>query len=70
MVYDSYYFLKTGEHPKGSKLILNINDGQLPGLFKMEEFLGSCKEVFKDETNLRPLDSIKHELHMRGSGFA
>lgn len=70
VVYDSYYFLKTGEHPKNSKLILNIDDGQLPGIYKMEEFLERCREVFEDETNLRPLDWIKHEMHMRGSGFA
>ena len=70
MVYDSYYFMQTGKHPKNSKLLLNIDDGQFLGLFKMEEFLEGCKEVFMDgKESLRPVDSIKHEMHMRGSGF-
>ena len=47
-------------------VLLALRPGQ--DVRKMEEFLEGCKEVFEDETNLRPLDWIKHQLHMRGSG--
>ena len=71
-VYECLYYVIIGEHaqnPDRSKLMLNINDGQLPGVYKMDEFLDNCREVFKDSDNLRPLDWIKHEMHMTGSGF-
>ena len=71
MVADSYYFLKTGEHPKNSRLKLNINDGQFPGIYKMEEFLDCCRETFDDAfaEKERPLDWVKNQVHMKGSGF-
>lgn len=71
-VYECLFYLITGSHaekPENSKLILNINDGQLPGIYKMEEFLDNCREVFQDPDNLRPLDWVRHEMHMAGSGF-
>jgi protein tyrosine/serine phosphatase len=83
MVADSYFFLRTQEHRKENqpnltyaekspnRLLLNIDDGQLPGIFKMEEFLDACRETFDDTfaDKDRPLDWIKHQMHMRGSGF-
>ena len=83
MVADSYYFLRTQEHRKEkqqnlsyannsqNRLLLNVDDGQLLGIFKMEEFLENCQETFKDTfaDKERPLDWIKHQMHMRGSGF-
>ncbi len=83
MVADSYYFLRTQEHRQPdqpglkyaeknpNRLFLNIDDGQLPGIFKVEEFLQACRETFDDSCTEgdRPLDFIKHQLHMRGSGF-
>ena len=82
-VADCYYFLRTGEHRKQdqvdlpyaknspNRLILNIDDGQLPGIYKMEEFLQNCRESFDDSfpERDRPLDWIKHQMHMQGSGF-
>jgi len=84
MVADSYYFLRTQEHRQPdqaglkyaqhspNRLLLNIYDGQLPGIYKMEEFLDCCLESFHDSfaESDRPLDWIKHNMHMRGSGFA
>ena len=35
----------------------------------MEEFLDNCREVFQDPDNLRPLDWVRHEMYMAGSGF-
>jgi hypothetical protein len=83
MVADSYYFLRTQVHRQPdwdglkyaknspNRLLLNIDDGQLPGLYKMEEFLDACRESFDDSFTEgdRPLDWIKHQMHMRGSGF-
>lgn len=83
MVADSYYFLRTQEHRQTdqaglkyaqhspNRLLLNIDDGQLPGVYKMEEFLDGCRESFDDSFTEgdRPLDWIKHQMHMRGSGF-
>ncbi len=83
MVADSYYFLRTQSHRKenqldlsyaednSNRLILNIDDGQLPGVFKMEEFLESCRETFGTAftEKERPLDWIKNQLHIKGSGF-
>ena len=58
MIADSYYFLRTQEHRQQdqpgltyaknnpNRLLLNIDDGQLPGIYKMEEFLQSCCESF------------------------
>ena len=83
MVADSYYFLRAQEHRQPdqvglryaknspNRLLLNILDNQLPGIYKMEEFLECCQDSFDDsfsERN-RPLDWVKHQLHMRGSGF-
>ena len=71
-VYECLYYLIIGSHarePEHSKLILNINDGQLPGIYQIEEFLDNCREVFNDPDNLRPLDWIRHQMHMSGSGF-
>ena len=71
-VYECLFYLISGSHaeePENSKLMLNINDGQLPGIYKMEEFLDNCRQVFLDTGNLRPLDWIRHEMHMAGSGF-
>ena len=71
-VYECLFYLISGSHaekPERSKLMLNINDGQLPGIYKMEEFLDNCREVFQDADNQRPLDWIRHEMHMAGSGF-
>lgn len=83
MVADSYYFLRTLEHRQPyqsgliyaknspNRLLLNIDDGQLPGVFKMEEFLQGCRESFDDvfADGDRPLDWIKHQMHITGSGF-
>jgi len=83
MIADSYYYLRTQKHRKenqpnltyaknsSNRLLINIDDGQLPGIFKMEEFLESCRETFEDTfaNTERPLDWIKHQMHMRGSGF-
>lgn len=83
MIADCYYFLRTQDHRKldqpgltyaknnPNRLLLNIDDGQLPGVYKMEEFIQGCTESF-DSAFLeddRPLDFIKHEMHMTGSGF-
>ncbi len=60
MVADSYYFLRMQQHRQPdqpglkyaekspNRLLLNIDDGQLPGLYKMEEFLEGCRETFDD----------------------
>ncbi len=83
MVSDSYYFLRTEEHRQPgqpglkyaqhspNRLLLNIDDGQLPGIFKVEEFLDCCRESFDDSftESDRPIDYIKHQMHIRGSGF-
>jgi hypothetical protein len=57
---DCYYYLRTGEHRpdnseavvygrnKGNKLILNVNDNQLPGIYRMENFLENCKKLFEN----------------------
>jgi len=84
MVADCYYFLRTQEHRKRNqadlpyaknnlnRLLLNIDDAQLPGVYKMEEFLECCRETFNESFTEgdRPLDWIKHNMHIRGSGFA
>ena len=69
MVYDSYYFMQTGKHPENSKLLLNIDDGQLPGIYRMETFFSSCLSTFEDADNLRPLDTAKHQMLLMDSGF-
>lgn len=83
MAADSYYFLRTQKQRKQSQtglqyaknkrnqLLLNIDDGQLPGIYKMEEFLQCCRESFDSafSDGDRPLDWIKHQMHMTGSGF-
>jgi len=84
LVADCYHFLSALQHRKQdqqglpyarnnpNRLMLNIDDGQLPGIYKMEEFLESCRETFADSFAEpdRPMDWIKHELHMKGSGFS
>lgn len=84
LIADCYYFLSTMKHreknQKGllyalnspNRIMLNVDDGQLPGIFKMEEFLECCRETFDDKFTEkdRPLDWIKHEMHIKGSGFA
>ncbi|MBU0944058.1 MAG: dual specificity protein phosphatase family protein [Proteobacteria bacterium] len=84
LVADCYHFLSTLHHRKQdqqglpyarnnpNRLQLNCDDGQLPGIYKMEEFLESCRETFTESFAEpdRPMDWIKHELHMKGSGFS
>jgi len=55
---DCYYFIRQGKHRadnsgdvsygknKSNKLLLNINDNQLPGIYRMELFLEKCRELF------------------------
>ncbi len=84
MVADCYFFLRTGQHrqpgsprpadcphPK-NQLFLNIDDGQLPGIYKMEEFLTCCQESFAEDfpEQDRPLDWIKLRMRLSGSGFS
>ena len=83
LIADCYYFLSTMKHreqdQKGllyaqnssNRVMLNVNDGQLPGIYKIEEFLDCCRETFSESfiEKTRPLDWIKHEMHMKGSGF-
>ena len=57
---DCYYFIRQGKHRtdnsddvlygknKSNKLLLNIDDNQLPGVFRMEQFLEKCKELFEN----------------------
>ena len=59
-VADCYYFLRKGKHRsensldviygknKSNKLLLNIKDNQLPGIFRMECFLEKCRELFEN----------------------
>ena len=70
LVADSYYFLRTQKQRQQdqprltyaknnpNRLLLNIDDGQLPGIFKMEEFLQGCCESFDSAFTEgdRPLD--------------
>ena len=84
LIADCYYFLATMKQrerdQKGllyaqnspNRIVLNVDDGQLPGIFKMEEFLDCCRETFDNSFSDkdRPLDWIKHQMHMKGSGFA
>ena len=83
MIADCYHFLITATHRKKNqkdllyaqntpnRIMPNIDDGQLPGIYKMEEFLECCLETFSDSftDTERPIDWIKHQLHMKGSGF-
>ncbi len=83
LVADCYYFLSTMTHREKNqknlvyaknnpnRIIPNVDDGQLPGIYKMEEFLDCCRETFSDSftDSERPIDWIKHQLHMTGSGF-
>ena len=72
-VADCYYFLRTGKHredmqqgftsygkSKYNQLIQNINDNQLPGIFRMEKFLEGCREVLEEPGTVN-LDDIKRE---------
>jgi len=57
---DCYYFIRLGKHRAdnsndvfygkdiNNKLLLNIKDNQLPGIFRMEHFLENCKELFEN----------------------
>ena len=61
-VVDCYYFLRMSEHRKdkspdveygrlkNNQLLLNIQDNQLPGIFRMELFLERCCELFNDSS--------------------
>ena len=72
-VADCYYFLRTGTHRedmqqsfttygqnKYNQLIQNINDNQLPGIFRMEMFLEYCLEALK-KPGKTDLDGLKKE---------
>jgi hypothetical protein len=60
LIADCYYFMMQGEHRsdnssdvlygknKSNKLLLNVNDNQLPGIFRMEVFLERCRELFEN----------------------
>jgi len=55
---DCYYFIRQGKHRsdnsddvsygknKSNKSLLNINDNQLPGIYRMEHYLENCRELF------------------------
>jgi hypothetical protein len=57
---DCYYFIRQGKHRadnsgdvlygknKSNKLLLNIDDNQLPGIFRMERFLEKCQELLEN----------------------
>ena len=57
---DCYYFIRKGNHRVdnsedvfygrniSNKLLLNIKDNQLPGIYRMELFLEKCKELFEN----------------------
>ena len=74
-VADCYYFIRTGNHRsdnsidvaygknKANKMLLNIKDNQLPGIYRMEHFLEKCREMFKDPTvaNDAYIDWLKKE---------
>jgi len=72
-VADCYYFLRTGEHRedlqqsfttygknKYNQLIQNINDNQLPGIFRMGRFLESCRESLEKPSSTI-IDWLKKE---------
>ncbi len=56
-VADCYFFMRTGEHRhdnsfditygknRSNQLLLNVQDNQLPGIFRTEEFLFKCREL-------------------------
>jgi hypothetical protein len=58
MIVDCYYYLRSGKHrPDNSndvlygknvsnKMFSNINDNQLPGIYRMEKFLEKCIDLF------------------------
>jgi len=84
LVADCYYFLRTGQHRQQSgslqpadclrpknQLFLNIDDGQLPGIYKMEKFLTCCRESFAENfpEQDRPLDWIRLQMQLSDSGF-
>ena len=58
VVADCYYYLRTGAHRsdnstdvlygknKSNKLLLNVNDNQLPGIYRIEHFLENCRKLF------------------------
>lgn len=44
---DCYKYMTTGEYTEDSAMMLNVKDGQLPGIFRLELFLQKCLEVYK-----------------------
>ena len=60
MIADCYYFMRQGNYradnssdvlygqSKRNELFLNINDNQLPGIYRMELFLERCTELFNN----------------------
>ena len=60
MVADCYYYVRQGRHrpdndsdvlygrSKSNKLLLNVNDNQLPGIYRMELFLEKIKELLQN----------------------
>jgi len=77
MVTDCFYYIKTGSHRKdnardviygknkSNKLILNINDNQLPGIYRMELFLEKCKKLLTgpEVADGAPVDWLKKETY-------
>jgi hypothetical protein len=75
MVTDCYYYLKIGRHRKddasdvlygknkSNKLVLNINDNQLPGIYRMELFLEKCRNLLTEPevADGAPVDWLKKE---------
>lgn len=48
MIKDCYIFMITGEYSEKSSLALNINDNQMPGIYRTEVFLQRCLEFFEN----------------------
>ena len=60
IILDCYYYLRTEKQRadnsedveygknKLNKLVLNINDNQLPGVFRTEHFLTKCRDLFQN----------------------
>ncbi len=77
MVADCYYYIRTGSHRrddahdvlygknKSNKLILNVNDNQLPGIYRMELFLEKSKKLLSvpDVAEGAPVDWLKKETY-------
>ena len=50
MIYDCYRYMMTGEYDESSAMMLNVNDSQLPGIYRLEIFLQKCLGVFNNPT--------------------